>query len=91
MVLQCSKLFYCKVSNEFLRQDSQSSRSFVKIQNVRVPELSQEKNSVSLKNDLIFFTYSIKTSVQNTINIKNGESNEKNEMEIPRISWKTQY
>ena len=34
MVLQCSILFYYKVSSEFLRQDSQSSCSFGKIQNV---------------------------------------------------------
>ena len=44
MVLQCSKLFYYKVSSEFLRQDSQSSYSFGKIQNVGETELSEEKN-----------------------------------------------
>ena len=46
MVLQCSKLFYYKVSSEFLRQDSQSSYSFGKIQNVGETELSDEKNLV---------------------------------------------
>ena len=44
MVLQCSKLFYSKVSNGFLRQDLQSYYSFGKIQNVVGPELSEEKN-----------------------------------------------
>ena len=39
MVLQCSKLFYSKVSSGFLRQDSQSFYSFGKIQNVGIPEL----------------------------------------------------
>ena len=43
MVLQCSKLFYYKVSGEFLRQDSQSSYNFGKIQNVGETKLSQEK------------------------------------------------
>ena len=42
MVLQCSKLFYSKVSSEFLRQDSQSSCSFGKIQNVGDLEFSEE-------------------------------------------------
>ena len=32
MVLDCSKLFYCKASGEFLRQNLQSSYSFGKIQ-----------------------------------------------------------
>ena len=36
------------------------------------------------------YTYPIKTSVQNTINIKNRKGNNKNEMEMSRISWKTQ-
>ena len=36
------KLFYSKVSSGFLRQDSQSSYSFGKIQNVGGPELSEE-------------------------------------------------
>ena len=55
MVHQCSELFYCKVSSEFLQQDSQSSYSFGKTQNVGVPELSQEKKiSVSLQKDFIF-------------------------------------
>ena len=43
MVLQCSKLVYYKVSSEFQQQDSQSSYSFGKIQNVGERELSQEK------------------------------------------------
>ena len=43
MVLQCSKLFYYKVSSEFLRQDSQSSYSFGKIQNVGETEVSEDK------------------------------------------------
>ena len=42
MVLQCSKLFYYKVSSEFLRQDLKSSCSFGKIQNVGDLELSEE-------------------------------------------------
>ena len=42
MVLQCSKLFHSKVSTGFLRQDSQSSYSFGKIQNLGGPELSEE-------------------------------------------------
>ena len=37
------KLCYCKVSSEVLRQDSQSSYSFGKIQNVGETELSEEK------------------------------------------------
>ena len=37
------KLCYCKVSSEVLRQDSQSSYSFGKIQNVGETELSGEK------------------------------------------------
>ena len=44
MVLQRSKLFHSKVSTWFLPQDSQSSYSFAKIQNVGGPELSEEKN-----------------------------------------------
>ena len=43
MVLQCSKLIYHKVSSKFLRQDSQSSYSFGKIQNVGETELAEEK------------------------------------------------
>ena len=43
MVLQRSKLFYYKVSGEFLRQDLQSSNSFGMIQNLGSPELSEEK------------------------------------------------
>ena len=41
MVLQCSKLFYYKVFGDFLRQDSQNSYSFDKIQNVGETELSE--------------------------------------------------
>ena len=54
MVLQCSKLFFHKVSSEFLRQDSQNSYSFGKIQNVGKTELSEEKFSVSLEKDFTF-------------------------------------
>ena len=43
MVLQCSNLIYYKFSGEFLRQDSQSSYSFGKIQNVGETELYEEK------------------------------------------------
>ena len=43
MVLQCSKLLYCKVSSEFQRQDSQSSYSFGKIQQVGETDISEEK------------------------------------------------
>ena len=42
-VLQCSKVFYFKVSSEFLGQDSQSTYSFGKIQNTGGPEFSEEK------------------------------------------------
>ena len=34
------------------------------------------------------YTYSIETSVQNTINIKHWEGNRKSDMEMHRISWK---
>ena len=44
LFLQCSKLFYSKFSSRFLRQDSQSSYSFGKIQKEEDPELSEEKN-----------------------------------------------
>ena len=43
MALHCSKLIYYKVSSEFLLQDSQSSYSFGKIQNVGETELFEEK------------------------------------------------
>ena len=43
MVLQCSKCYYSKVSSGYLRQDSQRSYSFGKIQNVGGPELFEEK------------------------------------------------
>ena len=43
MVLKGSKLFYYKVSSEFLRQGLQSSYNFGKIQNVGETELSGEK------------------------------------------------
>ena len=52
--LQCSKLFNYKVSGEFPRQDSQSSYSFGKIQNVGEIELSEEKKcNASLEKDFI--------------------------------------
>ena len=54
MVLHCSKLFYYKAPSEFLRQDSQSSCSFGKIQNVGETELSEQKVSVSLEKDFLF-------------------------------------
>ena len=55
MVLQCSKLFHCKVSGEFPRQDSQGSYSFGKIQDVGETELcEEEKVSVSFEKDFIF-------------------------------------
>ena len=63
-VLQCSKLFYSKVSSGFPRQDSQSTYSFGKIQNVRGLELSKEKKfSVALEKDFIFlfYKYSLET------------------------------
>ena len=41
--LQCSKLFYSKVSSGFLRQGSRSLCSFGKIKYVESPELSEEK------------------------------------------------
>ena len=44
MVFLCPKLFHSKVSTGILRQDSLSSYSFGKIQNVRGPEHSEEKN-----------------------------------------------
>ena len=43
MVLQCANLIYYKFSGEFLQQDSQSSYSFGKIQNVGETELYEEK------------------------------------------------
>ena len=43
MYLQCSKLFYYKVSNGFLGQNLQNLYSFGKIQNVGETELSGEK------------------------------------------------
>ena len=58
MVLQCAKHFYYKVSGEFLQQDSQSSYSFGKIQNVGEAELFEEKKfSVSLEKDFILYKY----------------------------------
>ena len=56
MVLQCSQLFYSKVSSGFLWQNLQSSYSSGKIQNVGGPELSVEKTfSVSSETDFIIF------------------------------------
>ena len=43
-VLQCSKLFYSKVSSGFLPQNSQRSYSFGKVHNAGGPELSEEKS-----------------------------------------------
>ena len=43
MVLQCSKLFHFKVSSGFMKQESQSSYSFGKIQNIGEPGPSEEK------------------------------------------------
>ena len=43
IVLQCSKIFYYKDSSEFLRQDSQSSCSFRRIQKAEETELSEKK------------------------------------------------
>ena len=57
MVLQCSKLLYYKVSSEFLRQDSQSSYSFGKIQNVEKTELSEEKNLVFHWRKISYFVF----------------------------------
>ena len=59
MVLQCSKLVYSKVSSGFLRQDSQSSCSFGKIQNVGGLELSEGKKLVFhwRKISYLIFTY----------------------------------
>ena len=72
MVLQCSKLFYSKVFSEFLRQDSHSSFSFGKIQNVGDPdssfsfgkiqnvgdpELSEEKNLVFQWRKISYFVF----------------------------------
>ena len=54
MVLQFSKLFYCKVSGGFLRKYSESSYSFGKIQNVGVPEVLKKKFGVSLGKGFIF-------------------------------------
>ena len=52
---QCSKLFYSKVSSGFLPQDSQSSYSFSKIQNVGGLELSEEKNLVFHWTNISYF------------------------------------
>ena len=57
MVLQCSKLLYYKVSSEFLRQDSQSSYSFGKIQNVGKTEVSEEKNLVFHWRKVSYFVF----------------------------------
>ena len=58
MVLQCAEHFYYKVSGEFLQQDSQSSYSFGKIQNVGEAELFEEKKFiVSLEKDFILYIY----------------------------------
>ena len=55
MLLQCSKLFYFKISSGFLKQDSLSSYSFGKAQNVESPELKNKKKiSISLEKDFIF-------------------------------------
>ena len=43
MVLQRSKLFYCKVSSEYLQQDLQSPQSLGNIQKVGETELSEQK------------------------------------------------
>ena len=39
------KALFSKVSSEFLRQDSQSSYSFGRIQNIGGPELSEEEKN----------------------------------------------
>ena len=74
MVLQCAKHFYYKVSGEFLQQDSQSSYSFGKIQNVGEAELFEEKKfSVSLEKDFILYIYiyiyilSVRQTTQNDL------------------------
>ena len=52
MFLQCSKPFYSKVSSGFVGQDSHSSYSFGKIQNVaKHPNFLEKKFSVSLEKD----------------------------------------
>ena len=57
MVLQYSKLFHYKVSSGFPRQDSQSSYSFGKIQNVGETELSEEKNLVFHWRKISYFVF----------------------------------
>ena len=57
MVRQCSKLFYYKVSSDFLRQDSQSSWSFGKIKNVGETELSEENNLVFRWRKISYFVF----------------------------------
>ena len=57
MVLQSSKLFYFKVSSEILRQDSQSSYSFGKIQNVGETGLSEEKHFVFHWRKISYFVF----------------------------------
>ena len=57
MVLQYSKLFYYKVSSDFLRQYWQSSCSFGKKQNLGETELSEEKNLVFLWRKISYFVF----------------------------------
>ena len=74
MVFQCSKLFYYKVSDEFLRQDSQSSYSFGKIQNVGETELFEEKEfSVSLEKDSII-RFHIYINLSHNDELREGEN-----------------
>ena len=54
MVFQCTKLIYSKVSSGLMREDSQRSYSFRKIQNVGGLELPEVKNGVSLGKDFTF-------------------------------------
>ena len=58
MVLQWSKIFYYKVSSEFLWQDSQSLYSFGKIQNVRETELSEEKKNECFLGEIFHIPFS---------------------------------
>ena len=95
MVLQCSKLFYYKVSSEFLRQDSQSSYSFGKIQNVRERERETERDrdrdskKIPVNHHDFRAVYSWKTAMQICLTLKapipkNGQTHSNNSSAICR-------
>ena len=50
-------MFYSKVSSGYLRQDSQSSNSFGKIQNFGFPEFSEEKIKCFIREKFHYFVF----------------------------------